>query len=386
MKFDKIYILTDAPIPIGFAPTNRILSYATGFKKNGVECEIVIFRKTSQKQNKQQQGYYNGIRYRYLFSNPIKSKYFVIRRFDNLFVLFRLLFFSLRNLKKHDVIIYYSAYTRYILILNAVKKIKGYLLLKEESEHPNVRKKSKNRMSWFFFHYVHYKFFDGILLMTNTLIKYFEVKYPKLKSIHIPMTVDLERFCEVDKRDNYIIYVGSLSNKKDGILNFLQAYKLSLVKDFWSLLICGFYSSVKEREEFEKYIVNFGLNKSVEYKYNVERSEIPNLLMKSKLAILPRPNSTQAQNGFPTKLGEYLASSTPTMVTAVGEIPNYLEDNLNSFIVHSGEISEMKKKLDFIYNNYNKAVEIGKKGRKVAEIFFNNAIQTKKIIDFIYKL
>ena len=46
MKLNKIYIVTDAPIPIGMAPTNRILSYANGFLANGIACEIIIFRKT----------------------------------------------------------------------------------------------------------------------------------------------------------------------------------------------------------------------------------------------------------------------------------------------------------------------------------------------------
>ena len=49
------------------------------------------------------------------------------------------------------------------------------------------------------------------------------------------------------------------------------------------------------------------------------------------MLVLARPDNIQAKGGFPTKLGEYLATGNPVVVTKVGEIPNYLIDGVNAF-------------------------------------------------------
>ena len=65
---------------------------------------------------------------------------------------------------------------------------------------------------------------------------------------------------------------------------------------------------------------------------------MPKYLCNAKLLALARPDSIQAQGGFPTKLGEYLATGRPVVVTKVGEIPDYLEDGVNAFLsdINSG--------------------------------------------------
>ena len=113
---------------------------------------------------------------------------------------------------------------------------------------------------------------------------------------------------------------------------------------------------------------------------------ITNKILEAKILVLPRPDSLQAQHGFPTKLGEYLATGNPTLVTSVGEIPDYLTDNLDCYIAAPGNVESLKNKLLEIIEDYPKAKKVGLRGRKIAEIHFNNMNQTKKIIRTIEKL
>ena len=388
MKIDKIYILTDAPIPIGFAPTNRILSYISGFRQNRMECEILVFRKTENPANVRNVdpiGQIDGTKYRYLYKTTFKSKYFIKRRIDNFFGLLRLIIFACRSIDNKSAIIYYSSYTRYVVFLKIIKYFKGFLLLKEESEHPLIRKKSKNKISWYFFKKYHYRFFDGYLLMTLNLVRYFQEKYPHKPYVQVPMTVDLKRFnSQKVKKENYITYTGSLKNKKDGVLFLLKAFN-EIKKEFknYKLLICGFSNSKKELEEFENYIKVMSLQSNVFLYKDVKNTDIPEILQKSRMLVLPRPMSLQAENGFPTKLGEYLASETPTLVTKVGAIPKYLKDGESSFIAIPNDVESLKEKMKEILLNPEKAKIVALKGRKVAEKYFNNIKQTKEIIDFI---
>ncbi len=121
----------------------------------------------------------------------------------------------------------------------------------------------------------------------------------------------------------------------------------------------------------------------VQFKGRVSREVITEKLLNAKILVLPRPDSLQAQNGFPTKLGEYLATGNPTLVTSVGEIPDYLTDNLDSYIAKPGDVLSLKNKFLEIIENYPKAKKVGLRGRKIAEEHFNNINQTKTIIKFI---
>ena len=47
---------------------------------------------------------------------------------------------------------------------------------------------------------------------------------------------------------------------------------------------------------------------------------------------LARPTNKQAEGGFPTKLGEYLATGNTVVVTNVGEIGEFLHDKVNAFV------------------------------------------------------
>ena len=42
----KIYIVTGEPFPNGMAATNRIKCYAKAIHEGGLECEVVVYRRT----------------------------------------------------------------------------------------------------------------------------------------------------------------------------------------------------------------------------------------------------------------------------------------------------------------------------------------------------
>ena len=97
MKLNKIFIFTAEPFPFGLAATNRIISYAKGFQKNGKKVEVVIFRKTENYANLlnlNSKGTYSGIPFRYLAANTYKSANALIRQLERLAMLVNLIFFQ----------------------------------------------------------------------------------------------------------------------------------------------------------------------------------------------------------------------------------------------------------------------------------------------------
>lgn len=387
MNNKTIYIVTNAPIPIGYAPTNRILSYASGFVENGFNCKIIIFRKTENYDNiinKNTHGYVKGAEYKYLFNSTYKSDDFIMRRLDNIVGFFRLLFYGLFVMELHSKIIYYSSYTYPVLALKLSKIFKKHILIKEENEHPNIRLKSKNKLEKVIFNLLHFQLFDGFLLMTHNLMDIFNKTFPKKPKIHIPMTVDLNRFKKKINKKKVITYMGYLDNQKDGVDILIKAFSI-VTKEFpeYFLNLYGETRNPGDLKFYNKLIKKLGIDSSkINFHGAISSESVPEKLSESYILVLPRPDSLQAQNGFPTKLGEYLATSSPVVVTSVGEIPLYLKDGKSAYIAEPGNPVSLSKKIILVLKDYKKAELVGNNGKKVAESNFNNIYQAQKIIQF----
>ncbi len=110
---------------------------------------------------------------------------------------------------------------------------------------------------------------------------------------------------------------------------------------------------------------------------------MPILLINAEILALARPDNIQAKGGFPTKLGEYLATGNPVVITDVGEHTEYLTDGESAYISNPDNPTHFAEKLlqaskDLIISN-----KIGLNGKKIATQFFNNQIQSEKLYHFL---
>ena len=114
----------------------------------------------------------------------------------------------------------------------------------------------------------------------------------------------------------------------------------------------------------------------------VAPKEMPQLLYNARILALARPDNLQAQNGFPTKLGEYLATGNPVVVTRVGEIPLFIKDMENGFLAEPNPES-FSEKLSWVADNYEEALSIGGKGRELAFSEFSYDKQSEIAYSFM---
>ncbi|MEO6705870.1 MAG: glycosyltransferase family 4 protein, partial [Ginsengibacter sp.] len=366
----NIKIITTAPFPIGMAGSNRIMTYAKGLLENN--CNVsVICMKTTERSNKvyntSASGIIDGIFYKYSGGKTIISSSLFKRRIDDFNGLLRTCIdlFKENKINKTDAIIFYSFSSR-VLPIYFITRLKNILFLIEESELPSVYTKRMFFLWRFLFNRFYYHFFDGLLLMTKRLIKYFvEEKGMKTPYLHVPMTVDFSRF-DLDKKETiseYIAYCGVLNNSKDGVDLLIEAFSM-LAKDFpgINLYLIGDAASDEEYELYIKKVKQNNLAKRVIFTGRISKEDMPELLLNASILVLARPKSIQAEGGFPTKLGEYLATGKPVIVTKVGEIPDYLTDGVNAFMAEPGSIDSLYCKMKTILLDYTHALVIGENG------------------------
>ena len=228
---------------------------------------------------------------------------------------------------------------------------------------------------------------DGFAIMTKTLINYYrEFTKKDARFLHLPMTVDLLRFdnvaeCDLYKKP-YIAYTGTFNNAKDGVDILIHSFaKISQRHPALHLYLAGFYHYDVDKQK--ELINQYNLNDRITYLGVLNKDKIPNFICNAELLVLSRPDSHQAQGGFPTKLGEYLATGNPVCVTKVGEIPNYLEDNVSAFMATPGDVDSFADAMDRALSNPERARKVGLSGREVANREFNSEIQAKRLADFL---
>lgn len=365
----------------GTAPMNRLLAYAKGFAEMGIDIWF-YFLITNEKEDKPNIDN-PKIHCVYLWenNNSFLRKYRGLGLFKNLLTL-------RRNIKKDDVLFLYGIANYKFAFARSVSRRSNVFC--EITEHPEynghgIIKKLNNVYS---LHCIRKN--DGLFVISQTLKEYFISKGVKREKICVVnMFVDSNRFANVSKNNEikYIAYCGYVSIRKDGVDTLIKAFSIfhSLHPDY-QLYIIGRAGFPEPISYFEDLAEKCGVKDSVVFTGEVSAKEMPQLLMNAEILALARPDSIQARNGFPTKLGEYLSTGNPIVVTNVGEIPLFIQDKVNGVIANESDVEDFADKLIWVAEHPEQAIFIGKNGKKLVEKEFSYFEQSKKALSFINQI
>lgn len=374
-----IYILRDSFEP-NSAAVNRFLAFARGYGEQGVKVKAV-FVQPNKKFDMVDESYQN-VEFIYLWEKlRINNRYlkFLITRFY-------LLLFILK-LKKGDIVVLYGL-IHYLWLFIFKKNINVY---HEQTESPEVVGRSHSLIGDIK-HNLYLKAckkLDGLFVISPSLNKYFVeevgVNYKKVHTIN--MIVDLTRFKDLDftTKSNTITYCGTISEQKDGISYLLKAFAVVSKKhEEITLTLIGPFENDITKNNVMELIKDLHIEKKVVFLGQVSAENMPRILSDAKILALSRPDNKQAQYGFPTKLGEYLMTTRPVVITRVGDFDKYLEDKKEVIFSKPDDIDDFADKLLWVLDNYKLASSIGKNGKVIAQNSFNYKIESQKVLQVIF--
>ena len=270
--------------------------------------------------------------------------------------------------------------------LSCFVKIKGLYVFQERTEHPDV-----NPLELVFLQKKYLKacrYLTGMFTISTTLQKVYQDLGVKQVSV-INMTVDANRFVGLEKQPkdcHYIAYCGTASNNKDGVDRLIKAFAIVNKRHpYVKLYIMGKAPTKDDVSGNLKLVNNLGLKDMVVFTGVIPAKEMPQMLKNADVLALARPDSLQARCGFPTKLGEYLLTENPVVVTKVGDIPLFLEDGLSALLANPDDIEEFATKMIWALDHPQEASAIGKEGAQVALKSFNYKTEAKKIMNVVFK-
>lgn len=220
---------------------------------------------------------------------------------------------------------------------------------------------------------------DGVVTATPFIEKRFlKINKNTVGIFNYPVLSELQ-FDEAPKKENAVVYVGGLT-KVRGITEMVNA--LNLCTSNVKLNLAGAFSP----ESLSVEISNLpGWNK-VNFLGYVNRTEIRDTLLKSKIGIVTLYPTLNHLDSLPIKIFEYMAAGIPVIAS---NFPYWIELFKNydciTFVNPYNE-QEIANAIDFLLQNESKANEMGAIGKCAAKEQFNWGVEELKITAFYKKI
>ena len=354
----------------GSAATNRIIAYARGFAACGVEVSLILGNHVAYEKpllEKEDINIYmvqapHGYKLNQAMANKVKALY---KRDSTAILIYGTPALSW-FLPKTEYNIFYECtevpfYGRKKTLSSWLKEIIKCFLAKRTT---------------------------GMLVISKALADYFDKQGIGNIAI-INMFVDTKRFDDVkyDTDRKYIAYCGTISPFKDGVDCLIKAFA-SFHKSHpdYELKLIGRFENEEAEKNLKGLVKEYHLEQAVCFTGMINPGDMPRLLCSAQMLALARPDNEQARYGFPTKLGEYLVTGKPVVVTQVGEIGDFLKDGVNCRMSEPGNPKAFADCMSWVAENAEDAAKLGLAGKELTKSEFSSDKQSQKALEFINRI
>lgn len=371
----EIYIIDTSYNPTA-ASNNRLFSYALAWKKRGVKT--TIFYLFPYGKGVKCDRYQGDINFVYLWDGTSSgNKYYNTIR-------------SIRRLRKIliptiPVYVYSMVNCLYFIQKRNIR------VFHEQTENPEVVGKIGGLVGLFLYRLYQkaVQQVSALFVITPALrdkyIKEFAVEPDKIEVIN--MTVEKERFSSLPSLPpaNTISYCGYISEFKDGVSVLIKAFAtVHLRHPEYKLQIIGPFANKETEMNLYALVESLHIKDDVIFTGPVAAETMPARLKSSKVLALARPNNIQAKYGFATKIGEYLMTERPAVLTRAGAVEDFLTDRYDCILAEPDSAKDFADKLKWVIEHYDEASIIGKRGAETALRCFNSEIEAEKIFRYIW--
>lgn len=396
----KVIILTGEPFPNGMAATNRIKCYARAIKESGVDCEVLIFRRTEvygqKPKNIDGQGTFNGIPYRFIGGTPLRGSNVLLRQINDRLDIWKTETYLKRNIKKGDVLFFFmGGYVELMLRYMKIAHQQGAYCVRDFCELPygtgketpqNIRMREITLEKQL-------PLLDGIISISDNLMNLAKTyTHPQCKHIKVPIMVDYDYYKMDDHSTEtetpYIFHSGTLYQQKDGILGMIEAFGMALSKIGTPVkfISTGDMNLSPHKEEIKALIAQYHLENKIVFTGYLSDMKMKEYLSKAKMVIINKYRTQQNNYCFSTKLGEYLAAAKPVVITRVGEAMNWLENGKSAYVVEPEDIEALGDAIVHVFTHPEKSRQIGLAGQDVCRQSFDFHNWSRPLVEFMYQL
>lgn len=386
----KIGVLCRYSFPEGMAPTTRIIAYCKGLKENGVTSEIYSFASLVDNQGIPLKGDIFGVPFKHSHLWHSKKNKLYKFLFDRPKIMANCIKDIIASNKKEPFDFILLSFDEIPLLKYYVPRLKkkGFRLLFIGDEYPEPIRQLKTEVpSDMIEQYKKiYRQIDGRILMTEALQNFYDSNICPKPTFIMSNILDEDRFSIIKKHTNFkpiLVYMGNMALAKDNVDNIIKAF--NIIKAEFPDLELHLYGSPcdNDKKTVMNLILSLNLENRIFFKGRIGYKEVPQTLCDATILVTSQPNTKRAEGGFPTKMGEYMMSHTPMLVTDVGEIHNYVQDGVTTFMVPPEAPKAYADKLRYILTHQEVAEEVADNAYKYAVNHFGCKQVTKPLVKFL---
>ena len=375
-QYDLI-VVTGEPFPYGMAASNRLLCYASSIATT--KRVLVLTYDAPYREGVQEYGNIKGVDFRYMQPpmmrpNKIRRFMFLIYRYAKLLLL--LLFYY-----RCKSVVFLSRKVIYAVAIKSVLAIKRVKFYREISETPeNIKSKWKRDVVLYM-----QCLFDGFIVISTGIEDLLRGYVRNSKYFYLPVLVQMDRFeeCGIVESRDVVFYCSGGNAERDGLLDTLNGFiqyrnanhtdiKLEIATVLYNNN--PYHKEVKEIiEKYPDYFTYLGC---------LPTMEIPRKLMEARVLMLT-PHKNYVTRGFPTKLGEYLASKTPVICSSIPDLAEQVPFDIVCFVKPKSP-SDICVALKSLLSNHEMSNELGCRARHWVEQNYTMNSYRDALIDFLH--
>jgi glycosyltransferase involved in cell wall biosynthesis len=186
-----------------------------------------------------------------------------------------------------------------------------------------------------------------------------------------PTWTDIDAFLEIGasnkaRRPPSIIFAGNLIPRK-GVIHLINAFD-RIASDFPAvrLEIAGPIGDLGHARHLRERLNELNLGRRIQLTGPVPQTELALRMRRARVFVLPTYSE-----GLPRVLFEAMAVGLPSIASAVGGIPDILENGETGFLIEPGDEDALERHLRWILDHPQEADEMGRRAREFAASFFS---------------
>jgi len=182
------------------------------------------------------------------------------------------------------------------------------------------------------------------------------------------------------KREKFILYVGVLIPRK-GVHFLLESFAriANEIKDS-RLVLIGKTDDDGYARLLTKMTARLGLGQRVTFMGPKTQSELAEFMAGAEVLVLPSLSEALGRVVL-----EAMACGTPVIGSAVGGIPDMIQERKTGFLIPPGDVGALAERLKWILQQPEKAKQIGESARRFAQDFFSEEQYVQNYSDLIDK-
>jgi glycosyltransferase involved in cell wall biosynthesis len=374
--------------PHGMADAKRIQHFIDYLVEHAVSAQVLLLRQGGVRVPAQsRQGSHKGVQYRTI-GDDIKL---------DLFLPFALLKYllqgisTLRSWKGGDknILYCYSGLSLENILFVLFARMTGYLVVLDIVEDNTFIKEKLHllgKLKWWSGELLEKqipRFADALVVISSYLERLYQKEVgTSLPICLIPICARCQKRPEKQRTGAELkfVYSGSFA-KKDGVEVLIEAFE-QVHSELGNcvLMLTGTGANLPQ------YQTRIAGHPAIRYLGYLEDAQFQQFLQQADVLCITRTGSTYANAGFPFKLGEYLATGNPVLVSDVGDVASYLQNMKDAIIVQPDDVTAVKKAMEFCIRNPEEAAQIGLNGQLKCKEHFDPSVNGRKLLELLQRL